>query len=115
VWEVRSDGVSTWTITPEDHGIAALSLDELAGGEPRENAARLERLVERPAADPAGRAAAILNAGAALYVSGRAADFKDGVVQAAAALDTGAAARALARLRNASASIAASRQPPRPE
>lgn len=115
VWEVRGERVRTWTIFPEDHGIVAPALSELAGGDPQENAARLERLVQRPAADPAGRAAAVLNAGAALYVSGLVSDVREGVQKASIALDSGAAARALVRLREASVSISASHQPPRLE
>ncbi|MBI3982134.1 MAG: anthranilate phosphoribosyltransferase [Gemmatimonadetes bacterium] len=107
VWEVRDGKMSTWTIEPAYYGLAVSGLDELAGGEPRENAARLERLFERPAADPVGRAAAVLNAGAALYVSGRAAGYGAGVEAAAAALDGGAAARALAKLRAAGANTSA--------
>jgi anthranilate phosphoribosyltransferase len=107
VWEVRDGQVSTWVIEPHDYGLAMPDVSGLAGGEPRENAARLERLFERPAKDPAGRAAAVLNAGAAVYVSGKAKTFADGVGIAAAAVDAGEAAQALARLRAAGSSTSA--------
>ncbi len=41
---------------------------------------------------------ALINAGAALVVAGKAASLKDGVAQGAAAIDSGAARRALERL-----------------
>jgi anthranilate phosphoribosyltransferase len=41
----------------------------------------------------------VLNAGAAIYVAGRAATMEEGIAQAADALDQGAAAAALERLR----------------
>jgi len=107
VWEIRASALSTWTIEPAAHGLEHAGVDGLAGGEPKENAARLERLVEAPARDAVGRAAAVLNAGAALYVSGLARGFKEGVAMAAAALDSGAAAQALTKFRQAAVSIAA--------
>ncbi len=60
---------------------------------------RLERLLDDPAEDPAGRATVVLNAGAALYVAGLADGIEAGFELAAAALDGGAAARTLDTLR----------------
>jgi anthranilate phosphoribosyltransferase len=107
VWEVRDGVVARWTIDPADHGFGSSGLDRLAGGDPGENAARLERLLAAPAQDPIGRAAAILNAGAALYVAGLTATYEEGVVLGAGALDSGAAARALSRYREAAVNTGA--------
>jgi anthranilate phosphoribosyltransferase len=103
VWEVRNGGVESWTITPRRHGLEIEVVDALQGGEPSENAGRLERLLDR-GDDAAGRAAVLLNAGAAVYVAGLAASFEDGLDRARAALESGAARAALERLRRASPS-----------
>jgi len=103
VWEVRNGRVESWTITPRSHGLEIPAVDALRGGDPRENAGRLERLLDR-GDDTAGRAAVLLNAGAAVYVAGLASTFEDGLDRARAALESGAARAALERLRRASPS-----------
>ncbi|HXV85429.1 MAG TPA: anthranilate phosphoribosyltransferase [Gemmatimonadales bacterium] len=107
VWEVRRHELKGWTIEPADFGMAHDDVGALAGGDAAANARRLERLLAVPGDDPAGRAAAILNGGAAVYVSGLAGTFKAGVALAAGALDSGAAATALTRFRKAAANTAA--------
>jgi anthranilate phosphoribosyltransferase len=103
VWEVRDGGVSEWSVDPPALGVSPVDLDALRGGDPAENAARIERLLERPEQDPAGRAATILNGGAALYVAGIAASLKDGVARASAALAGSGVRAILDALRRASA------------
>lgn len=100
VWEVRDGRIGEWTIDPGDHRLDADDLDGLAGGEPAENAERIERLLAGAGA-PAVRCAVVLNAAAALYVSGRGLSFGESVSRAEAALDDGRAAEALQRLRDA--------------
>jgi anthranilate phosphoribosyltransferase len=101
VWEVRNGRVESWTIAPRRHGLEIQAVEALRGGEPRENADRLERLLDR-GDDTAGRAAVLLNAGAAVYVAGLVSNFEDGLDRARAALESGAARAALERLRRAS-------------
>jgi anthranilate phosphoribosyltransferase len=98
VWEVRGQ-VTEWTLDPRDYDLANEDLDALKGGEPEENAVRLERLLSDPSSDPAGRAAVLLNAAAAIYVSGKAASFAEGVDRARAALEEGKGAEVLGKLR----------------
>src|SRR6059058_3241676 len=70
VIEVRNGTTNRWTIHPEDHGFKKLSRDDLAGSGPGENARIIEKVLA--GGGPKGaRAAIILNAGAAVYVSGR--------------------------------------------
>jgi anthranilate phosphoribosyltransferase len=105
VWEVRGGSVTRWEIDPATHGCAVADVSVLRGGEPSANAARIERLLAGTVdGDPAGRAAILLNAGAAIYVAGLDATYADGVTRAAAALASGAGLAALERLRRASAS-----------
>jgi len=105
VWEVRDGTVTRWEIDPGIYGHAIADLSVLSGGEPSENAARIERLLGgKVDGDPGGRAAVLLNAGAAIYVAGLVATYAEGVTRAAAALASGAGLAALQRLRRASTS-----------
>jgi len=103
VWEIRDGEVTAWTLDPADYGLAARDVTSLRGAEPRANAVRLERLLEDDA-DPDGRAAVLLNAGAAVYVAGLVRSYAEGVTRARAALESGEAREALERLRRASPS-----------
>jgi anthranilate phosphoribosyltransferase len=78
-----------------------LSAAELAGGEPKDNAAVIERVL-RGRGPKAAEAAVVLNAGGALYVGGKAATFGAGVALARSALREGRGWDALGRLRAAS-------------
>src|SRR2546421_185830 len=100
VIEVRNSTTSRWTIHPEEHGFNKLSQDDLAGSEPAENARIIEKILD--GGGPKGaRAAIVLNAAAAIYVSGRDASFAEGVSAATKAIDSGQAKSVLDRLRQA--------------
>jgi len=111
VWEVREGRVTSWVIDPAQHGYAVEDARALGGGAPAENAARLERLLRGDGRgvggggggsdDVAGRAAMLLNAGAAVYVAGLAPSYAAGIERATAAVGKGLAATALDRLRRA--------------
>jgi len=100
VWEVREGAVTEWRIDPCDYGLDCDDLDGLAGGDPADNAERIERLLAGDG-PPAIRCAVLLNAGAGLYVSGRGWTFEESLERAKAALETGAGGEALERLRRA--------------
>jgi anthranilate phosphoribosyltransferase len=72
----------------------------VAGGEPAENAGRIERLLSGEA-NKAVRCTALLNAAAALYVSGNGWSLEEAAIRAQESLATGAGATVLARLRAA--------------
>lgn len=100
VIEVRNGSTNRWTIHPEDHGFKKLSRDDLAGSEPAENARIIEKILD--GGGPKGaRAAIVLNAAAAIYVSGNVKSYEDGVEAANDALDSGKAKRVLGNLRQA--------------
>ena len=103
VWEARDGHVTAWTIRPETYGLAVTDEGSLGGALPQENAVRLERLLDG-GNDDAGRAAVLLNAGAAVYAAGLAESYGEGIARARAALHSGAAREALARLRRISVS-----------
>ena len=100
VWEVQSGEVREWRLDPATLGLSAPSLDGLEGGEPLENAARIEALLRDPATAPVAlRAAVLLNAAAATYVSGASLDWEAAVEAVTTALYSGAAAARLDTLR----------------
>src|SRR3954467_3064988 len=103
VIEVTRGSTRRWTIHPDEHGFKKISRDDLAGSEPAENARIIEKILE--GGGPKGaRAAIVLNAGAAVYVSGRVESYEQGVAAAAQSIDSGAAKSVLERLRQAYAS-----------
>jgi len=93
-WEVRGGRIATWTIDPAEYDLDWADTSALAGGEPAANAARIEALFQG-GDDEAARRAVVLNAGAALYVSGLVADYGTGVRRAAEVLAEGGAWRVL--------------------
>jgi anthranilate phosphoribosyltransferase len=100
VVEVRGDEMTEWQIDPRDYGVPTASSDDLAGGTPRENAAIITAVL-RGDGNSGATNAVVLNAAAAIYVSGRADSFDDAVVSARDTLNSGAGAAALERLRAA--------------
>jgi anthranilate phosphoribosyltransferase len=101
VVEVRNGSTTRWTIQPEEHGFKKIAVNDLAGSEPADNARIIVTILDGKG--PAGaRAATLLNAAAAIYVSGRVKTFADGVSAAKKSIDSGAAKSVLERLRRAS-------------
>jgi anthranilate phosphoribosyltransferase len=88
VWEVRDGAVTSWTITPARYGLECEDLDGLAGGEPAQNAERLERLLAGEGATVES-CAVLLNAAAALYVSANGRTQDESVARARDALARG--------------------------
>ena len=105
VWEVKEGSVHKWEIDPTRFRLGIDDVAVLRGGDPAENAARLEKILGNGSADPAGLAAVLLNAGAAIYVAGIAGSLAEGIGRAREVVASGAARAALDRLRKATASI----------
>ena len=82
-------------LDPSTLGLARASLDDLRGGD-AEEAASIARGVLSGEPGPR-RDVVLLNAAAALEVAGRSADVAEGLLLAADAIDSGAAAGTLAR------------------
>lgn len=95
--EVRGGEVRLLELDPRDLGLERRRREDLCGGSPAENAVLMRRVL----AGEDGPLAEIvaLNAGAALYVAGRAADIAAGLEQARELLRTGAAVETLEALR----------------
>jgi anthranilate phosphoribosyltransferase len=93
VVEVDGPDLRSYEVGPEDVGLATASYGDVAGGTPEANAEVTRRIL---AGEPGPRRdLAVLNAGAAIFVAGRADTLEDGVRAAEAAVDSGAAAGAL--------------------
>ena len=100
VVEIR-DGASTeWTIDPGAYGLSSSDAADLAGGDPADNARIIDELL-RGGGSAGSKAAVILNAAAAIYVSGRVNDYGEGVSAARAALAQKLGLAALEKLRAA--------------
>lgn len=96
VSESHHGAVRTFYLHPSDAGLAKATPAALVGGDPATNADIARRVLagERgPARD-----IVLLNAGAAVFIAGRAADVREGVTTAAHAIDSGGAAAVLGRL-----------------
>ncbi|HVS29533.1 MAG TPA: anthranilate phosphoribosyltransferase [Solirubrobacteraceae bacterium] len=95
VVEVNGAKLDRYTVGPEEVGLERCARDEIAGGDAEDNA-RITRRVIAGEQGPA-RAVSVLNAGAAIYASGRQDSLGAGVRAAEQAIDSGAAADTLER------------------
>ncbi|MFO0974045.1 MAG: anthranilate phosphoribosyltransferase [Phycisphaerae bacterium] len=103
--EVRAGRMVALTIEPQSLGVPRCVAAELLGGDAATNAwIALEVLRGQPGA---ARNMVLLNAGAAIYVGGRAATLEQGVRAAARAIDTGRAFQKLVALQTFAAGVAA--------
>lgn len=93
-WE--GGALREFEVTPEDAGLPRARLDDLLGGTPAENAAAIRALLDGNAS--AYRDIVLLNAAAALLISEKAPDLKQGAALAAESIDTGKAKAALETL-----------------
>jgi anthranilate phosphoribosyltransferase len=102
--EVRDGGTEEWFAEPEDLGVARGKVDEIAGGDPADNAA-IARAVLDGEPGP-GLEVVALNAGAAILAGGGADDLAGGVERAREAIASGAARDVLERLVTRSGELA---------
>lgn len=93
ICEINNGETKSYIIKPEDFGFATCSKDDLKGGTPEENAQITRDILS--GAKGHKRNAVLLNAGAALYIGGKAETFKDGVDLAAKIIDSGEALETL--------------------
>lgn len=89
VCEVKDGTFQVYTIQPEDFGFVRCEKSALVGGSPEENAAITRSILDGETGPR--REAVLLNAGAGLYVAGKADSLADGVKLAAERIDSGAA------------------------
>jgi len=89
VAELRDRTVRSYSVAPEDFGLEHAPLEAFAGGDAQHNARIIRQILDGETGPQ--RDIVLANASAALVAAGHAADFRDGVGRAAAAIDSGAA------------------------
>ncbi|MDF1526346.1 MAG: anthranilate phosphoribosyltransferase [bacterium] len=94
--------IEVTTVDPDDLGIKTHQLDSLKGGEPEHNAVLSLELLK--GAHGAVRDAVIVNAGAALVVSGKVPDMQEGMKMAKESIDSGRALNVLETVKGITAS-----------
>ncbi|MGN0161519.1 MAG: anthranilate phosphoribosyltransferase [Lachnospiraceae bacterium] len=93
VCEFKDGWFKTYVIKPEDFGMERCTKADLVGGAPEENAEITKAILRGEKGHK--RNAVLLNAGAALYIGGKAESFKEGVTLAAELIDSGKATETL--------------------
>lgn len=96
VCEIRDGWFRTSVITPEEFGFTRCTKEDMKGGTPEENAEITLSVLNGEKG--AKRDAVLLNAGAALYIGGKAESIKEGIILAAEIIDSGKALTTLRRL-----------------
>lgn len=94
VCEIRDSKFTSYEITPEQFGYERCEKGALTGGTPAENAEITKAILKGEEKGPK-RQAVCLNAGAALYIAGKAASIEEGVKLAESLIDSGAALKKL--------------------
>ena len=90
VCEYKDGWMKNYEITPEQFGFERCTKDDLLGGTPQENA-DITRGILSGEIKGHKRNAVLLNAGAAIYIGGKAETMADGIIKAAERIDNGKA------------------------
>ena len=96
ICEIQNGWFKSYTVRPEDFGFERCTKDDLKGGSPAENAQITRDILSGKQGHQ--RNATLLNAGAALYIGGKADTMQDGVRLAAELIDSGKALATLEKL-----------------
>lgn len=96
ICEIRDGWFKTSVIAPEDFGFQRCTREDLKGGTPKENADITLALLK--GAKGPKRNAVLMNAGAALYIGGKAGTLKDGIALARELIDSRKALAVLQKL-----------------
>ena len=89
VWEIRGSVVDQYSVTPQELGLASVSMDSLKGGTPMDNAHLLRRLMFGEQGPH--REIVLLNSAGVLLAGDKVANLKEGIKTAAEVLDGGEA------------------------
>ena len=95
--ELDNGVIDTFTITPEDAGLKPGRLENIQGGNPKENAAAIIELFKGQSGTY--RDIVLLNAAAGLIVAEKTHDLKEGVRLASESIDSGQAMKVLEKLK----------------
>ena len=100
ICEIRDGWYKTFVAAPEDFGLERCTREDLRGGTPEENAKITLSILS--GAEGHKRNAVLMNAGAALYIGGKAGSMKEGIALAAELIDSRRALETLNKLREVS-------------
>lgn len=95
ICEIRDGWFKSYTVTPEDFGLERCAREDLRGGSPAENAAITRAILGGERGHK--RDAVLMNAGASLYLGGKADGLRSGIALAAELIDSGRALETLER------------------
>ncbi|MCR5055243.1 MAG: anthranilate phosphoribosyltransferase [Lachnospiraceae bacterium] len=96
VCEMKEGWFKSYYIKPEDFGMERCKKEDLVGGDPAENAAITRAILKGEKGHK--RNAVLLNAGAALYIGGKAETMAEGVKKAAEIIDSGKAIETMEKI-----------------
>lgn len=96
VCEIKDGWYKTYVITPEEFGFERCEKADLVGGTPEENAQITRNILKGEQGHK--RNAVLMNAGASLYLGGKADSMKEGIALAAKLIDSGKALETLEKL-----------------
>lgn len=93
VCEIAEGKLYSYEIAPEQFGLKRCEKEALAGGSPKENAVITREILQGKKGPK--RDAVVMNAGAALYIAGKASEIEGGIRLAEAMIDSGRAKKQL--------------------
>lgn len=96
VCEFNNGEYNSYVLTPEQFGLTRSTKQDLEGGTPEENAKITRDILSGKDKGPKYETV-LMNAGAALYISGKATDIADGIEKARELIDNGEALKAMER------------------
>lgn len=97
VAELKDSKIRVYDINPEDYGFDISPLNKILGGDAQENANTIISILK--GAEGPKRDVVLLNAGAAIYVSGKVSSLREGIEAAKKSIDSGAALKKLEALK----------------
>lgn len=98
VCELKNSKIEVYDINPEDYGFELKPLNSIIGGTAEENAKIIINVLKGEKSPK--RDVVLLNAGAAIYTSGKAANLKEGIESAKQSIDSGNALKKLELLKD---------------
>ena len=96
VCEFNNGEYNSYVLTPEQFGLTRSTKQDLEGGTPEENAKITRDILSGKDKGPKFETV-LMNAGAALYIAGKATDIADGIEKARELIDNGEALKAMER------------------
>lgn len=96
VCELKDGNITSYQVKPEDFGLQSASLDELKAADSNASLAIINAVLDNT--EGAAKDIVLLNAGAALYVSGKADSYQNGIALAREAVESGTAKQTLVKL-----------------